>query len=124
VAATLLAGWSTVMAIHPGINPPRGRPLTLLTCKTIPLSPDAALGAAAAATLAGAACVTGVLQPDRSGHQPAGERQHRAGDRNPAASGRRAPQTSGERTVLVQEGLRIHSSASLSSAVEGRRPGE
>ena len=80
----------------------------------------AALAAAAAATLTG--CSLGSpASPSATGvatNPPAGGSTGTM-TASPAASGSAGAQTSGERTVLIQDGLRIHSSASLSAAVEG-----
>ena len=80
----------------------------------------AALAAAAAATLTG--CSLGApASPSPTGvaTNPPVARGTGAVTPTPGVSGSAGPQTSGERTVLVQDGLRIHSSASLSAAVEG-----
>jgi hypothetical protein len=80
----------------------------------------AALAAAAAATLAGCSLAS-PASPSPTGvatNPPVGGSTGTV-TATPAASGSAGAQTSGERTVLVQDGLRIHSSASLSSAVEG-----
>jgi hypothetical protein len=80
----------------------------------------AALAAAAAATLAG--CSLGSpASPSATGvaTNPPVAGSTGTVTAAPGASGSSAPQTSGERTVLVQDGLRIHRSASLSASVEG-----
>jgi hypothetical protein len=80
----------------------------------------AALAAAAAATLTG--CSLGApASPSPTGvaTNPPVAGGTGAVTPTPGVSGSAGPQTSGERTVLVQDGLRIHSSASLSAAVEG-----
>jgi hypothetical protein len=80
----------------------------------------AALAAAAAATLTG--CSLGApASPSPTGvaTNPPVAGGTEAVTPTPGVSGSAGPQTSGERTVLVQDGLRIHSSASLSAAVEG-----
>ncbi|MGD0447049.1 MAG: SH3 domain-containing protein [Candidatus Dormibacteria bacterium] len=80
----------------------------------------AALAATAAATLAG--CSLGSpasLSPTGVATNPPVSGGTGTATATPAASGSAGVQTSGERTVLVQDGLRIHSSATLSAAVEG-----
>jgi hypothetical protein len=80
----------------------------------------AALAAAAAATLT--ACSTSSpASPSASGvaTNPPVAGSSGTVTATPAMSGSAAPQTTGERTVLVQDGLRLHSSASLSASVEG-----
>ena len=78
----------------------------------------AALAAAAAVTLAGCSLAS-PASPSPTGVATNPPVSGSTGTVTPAASGSAGAQTSGERTVLVQDGLRIHSSASLSSAVEG-----
>jgi hypothetical protein len=80
----------------------------------------AALAAAAAATLTGCSLAS-PASPSASGvaTNPPVAGSTGTVTATPGASGSAGPQTTGERTVLVQEGLRIHSSASLSAAVEG-----
>ncbi len=79
----------------------------------------AALAASAAATLA--ACSTASPPSPSAGvaTNPPVAGSTGTVTATAAAAGSGGPQTSGERTVLVQDGLRIHSSASLSAAVEG-----
>jgi len=77
----------------------------------------AALAASAAATLA--ACGGASPSPTGVATNPPVTGSTGTVTATPGASGSAGPQTSGERTVLVQDGLRIHSSASLSAAVEG-----
>jgi hypothetical protein len=80
----------------------------------------AALGAAAAATLAGCSLASPASSgPSGVATNPPVSGSSGTATASPAASGSAGAQTSGERTVLVQDGLRIHSSASLTSAVEG-----
>lgn len=77
--------------------------------------------AAAAATLSGCSVLSSTASSNGTGvaTQPPGAGISGTVTATPAASGSAAPQTSGERTVLVQDGLRIHSSASLTASVEG-----
>ena len=81
----------------------------------------AVLAAAAAATLSGCSLFSSTGPSSGTGvaTQPPGPGVTGTLTPTPAPSGAATPQTSGERTVLVQDGLRIHSSPSLTAAVEG-----
>jgi hypothetical protein len=88
--------------------------------RSFPSRAAGALALAAALTLSGCSLFS-AHSPTPTGvaTQPPGSGQ--AGTLSPSAtpSGSGAAQTSGERTVLVQDGLRIHSSASLSASALG-----
>jgi len=81
----------------------------------------AALAAAAAATLSGCGILSSPASTNGTGvaTQPPGSGATGTVTPTPGASATAAPQLSGQRTVLVQDGLRIHSSPSLSASVEG-----
>ena len=80
----------------------------------------AVLAAATAATLAGCSLASPASpSPTGVATNPPVSGSTGTVTASPAASGSAGAQTSGERTVLIQDGLRIHSSASLSAAVEG-----
>jgi hypothetical protein len=80
----------------------------------------AALAAAAAATLAGCSLAsTASPSPTGVATNPPVVGSSGMVTASPGASGSAGPQTTGERTVLIQDGLRIHSTASLSASVEG-----
>jgi hypothetical protein len=84
----------------------------------LPSQAAGALALAAALTLSGCSLFSsGSPTPTGVATQPPGTGQ--AGTLSPTAtpSGPAGAQTSGERTVLVQDGLRIHSSDSLSASV-------
>lgn len=86
----------------------------------LPSRAAAALALAAALTLSGCSLFSsGSPTPTGVATQPPGTGQ--TGTLSPTATptGSAGPQTSGERTVLVQDGLRIHSANSLSASVLG-----
>ncbi|MGA9114940.1 MAG: SH3 domain-containing protein [Candidatus Dormiibacterota bacterium] len=88
--------------------------------RSLPSRAAGALAVVAAVTLSGCSLFSsGSATPTGVATQPPGNGQ--AGTLSPSATptGSGAAQTSGERTVLVQDGLRIHSSASLSASVLG-----
>ena len=88
--------------------------------RSLPSRAAAALALLAAVTLSGCSLFSsGTPTPTGVATQPPGSGQ--AGTLSPSATptGSAGTQTSGERTVLVQDGLRIHSSASLSASVLG-----
>jgi hypothetical protein len=80
----------------------------------------AVLAAAAAVTLSGCGLVSASAPTNGTAvaTQPPGAGATGTVTPTPGASGSAAPQLSGQRTVLTPEGLRIHSSASLSASVE------
>jgi hypothetical protein len=81
----------------------------------------AALAAAAAATLSGCGLGASPVSTNGTGvaTQPPGAGVTGTVTATPGTSASPAPQVNGERTVLVQDGLRIHSSPSLTASVEG-----
>jgi hypothetical protein len=81
----------------------------------------ATLAAAAAISLGGCSLGASTSSPSATGvaTQPPGTGVSGTLTPSPGASGQSGPQTSGNRTVLVQDGLRIHSSPSLSASVGG-----
>jgi len=90
----------------------------------MPASPSRVVAAAAcavAALIAGCSLGSTPPSPSRSGvaTQPPGPGVTGTVTGTPGPSGSAAPQTSGSRTVLTQEGLRIHTSPSLSTSVAG-----
>jgi hypothetical protein len=89
--------------------------------RSLPSRVLAALAATTAITLGGCSLAASTASPSATGvaTQPPGTGVSGTLTPTPGASGSSAPETSGERTVLVQDGLRIHSSPSLSASVEG-----
>lgn len=88
--------------------------------RSLPSRAAGALAVAAALALSGCSLFSsGSPTPSGVATQPPGSGQ--AGTLSPTATptGSAGIQTSGERTVLVQDGLRIHSSNSLSASVLG-----
>ena len=88
--------------------------------RSLPSRAAGALAVAAALALSGCSLFSsGSPTPSGVATQPPGSGQ--AGTLSPTATptGSAGIQTSGERTVLVQDGLRIHSSDSLSASVLG-----
>jgi len=88
--------------------------------RSLPSRAAGALAAVAALTLSGCSLFSaGSPTPTGVATQPPGSGRTGTLSASATPTGSGGVQTSGERTVLVQDGLRIHSSASLSASVLG-----